>query len=56
MEKKQEEEDDFFFGIERHGDMNEEEFEDHLHYLENHPLFMKQIPEDLSQNENLEAI
>ena len=45
---KKGEDDDYFFGIEKHGDMTEEEFEGHLNYLKNHPLFMKDIPEDIS--------
>lgn len=37
-------------------DLTDKELEEYLQYLREHPLFIKDIPEDISQNPNLEAL
>lgn len=36
--------------------LTSEEMADITDYLKNHPLFMKEIPEDISNNEHLRAL
>lgn len=38
------------------GDMTEEELESNLTYLKNHPLFMKEVPENIEENPEFQAI
>lgn len=37
-------------------DLTDEELEEYLKYLREHPLFMKDVPEDISHNPNFEAL
>ena len=36
--------------------LTENQFEENLDYLKNHPLFMKELPKDLDKNQDLEGL
>ncbi len=36
--------------------MSDKDFEENMEYFKNHPMFMKQLPADLSKNEHITAI
>ena len=36
--------------------ITDEEFNDNLNYLSNHPLFLKELPQDFEKNEDVTAL
>lgn len=37
-------------------DMTEQELEENIKYFKNHPIFMKEVPEDIAQNVEFQAL
>lgn len=47
--------DDDWEYVKKH-DMTEEELQENLTYFKNHPIFMKETPEDISKNPEFQAL
>eukprot|EP00331_Platyophrya_macrostoma_P005015 CAMPEP_0176419550 /NCGR_PEP_ID=MMETSP0127-20121128/8111_1 /TAXON_ID=938130 /ORGANISM="Platyophrya macrostoma, Strain WH" /LENGTH=385 /DNA_ID=CAMNT_0017800043 /DNA_START=13 /DNA_END=1170 /DNA_ORIENTATION=- len=54
--KVQQEDSDDSFEYEYHKGLPEKEFEENLEYLKNHPLFLKEIPENIQDNPGVVAL
>lgn len=56
IKKVQEADSDDSFEYEYHKGMPEKEFEENLEYLKKHPLFIKEIPENIEENPDVKAL
>jgi hypothetical protein len=56
LKKTDEDSDDDFGGTEWGKGLSEEEFNKNMEFFKTHPMFMKEIPQDIETNPNIQAL